>query len=113
MHIDRFEFGQIVVDGVSYRQDLLIWPGKIKNDWWRRESHLLQAEDVAEALRANPEVLIVGQGDPGRLQVDPALAAFLKEKGIDLVAVPTPEACRLINSLAGKRRWAAALHLTC
>jgi len=45
--------------------------------------------------------------------VDPALALYLKERGIDLVAVPTKEACRLINSLAGKRRLAAALHLTC
>jgi hypothetical protein len=27
--------------------------------------------------------------------------------------MPTREACRVINSLAGKRRLAAALHLTC
>jgi len=113
MHIDSFVFGQIVIDGVSYRQDLLIWPGHIKKEWWRRQSHLLQVDDVAEALAANPEVLVVGMGQPGRMQVDQTLAAFLKERGIDLVAVPTPEACRLLNALAGKRRLAAALHLTC
>ena len=76
-------------------------------------AHLLQVNDVAEALAAGPEVLVVGMGQPGRMQVDQTLAAFLKEKGIDLVAVPTKEACRVINSLAGKRRLAAALHLTC
>ena len=113
MHIDSYDFGHIVVDGVSYRQDLLIWPGRIKADWWRRESHLLQVGDVAEALTAAPEVLVVGMGQPGRMQVDQDLAAFLKDKGVELVAVPTKEACRLINSLAGKRRLAAALHLTC
>uniref|UniRef100_A0A7V6A315 Uncharacterized protein n=1 Tax=Desulfobacca acetoxidans TaxID=60893 RepID=A0A7V6A315_9BACT len=113
MHIDRYDFGHIVIDGVAYRQDLLIWPGRIKTDWWRRESHLLRVEDVAEALAANPEVLVAGTGDTGLMQVDPALTAFLKEKGIDLVAVPTREACRIINSLAGRRRLAAALHLTC
>jgi hypothetical protein len=113
MHIDSYDFGHISIDGISYRQDLLIWPGKIKTDWWRQESHLLQVGDVAEALAANPEVLVVGKGDTGHMQVDHALAAFLKEKGIDLVAVPTREACRIINSLAGKRRLAAALHLTC
>lgn len=113
MHIDQYDFGQIVIDGVSYRQDLLLWPGVIKKDWWRKESHLLQVDDVAEALAAAPEVLVVGQGQPGRLVVDRELAAYLKEQGIELVAVPTREACRLINALSGKRRLAAALHLTC
>jgi hypothetical protein len=113
MHIDSYDFGLIVVDGVSYKNDLLIWPGKIKADWWRQEAHLLQAGDLAEALAAGPEVLVVGMGQPGRMQVDMELAAFLKDKGIDLVALPTREACRVINSLAGKRKLAAALHLTC
>ncbi len=113
MHIDSYDFGVIVINGTSYRQDLLIWPGKIKTDWWRREAHVLQVDDVAEALAAAPEVLVVGMGQPGRLQVDQELAAYLKDKGIDLVAVPTQEACRIINRLAGKRRLAAALHLTC
>jgi hypothetical protein len=113
VRIDRYDFGHISIDGVSYRQDLLIWPGKIKTDWWREQSHLLQVGDVTEALAANPEVLVVGKGDTGHMQVDPALTVLLKEKGIDLVAVPTLEACRVINSLAGKRRLAAALHLTC
>ncbi len=113
MHIDSYDFGHIVIDGVSYRQDLLIWPDKIKTDWWRQESHLLRVDDVTEALAANPEVLVVGQGDTGHLQVDPPLTIFLKGKGIDLVAVPTREACRIINSMSGKRRLAAALHLTC
>ena len=113
MHIDSYDFGHIVIDGVSYRQDLLIWPGKIKADWWRQQSHLLQVNDVAEALAAAPEVLVVGRGQPGRLEVDRTLAAYLQDKGIELVAVPTKEACRIINSLADKRRVAAALHLTC
>ncbi len=113
MHIDSYDFGQIIIDGVSYREDILIWPGKIKSSWWRQESHLLQVGDVTEALAAGPEVLVVGMGQPGRMQVDQGLATFLKEKGIDLVAVPTREACRVINSLSGKRRLAAALHLTC
>jgi len=113
MHIERYDFGQIVIDGVTYRQDLLIWPGTIKKDWWRLEAHLLQVPDVAEALAARPQVLVVGMGQPGRLQVAADLAQYLKENDIDLVAVPTAEACRIINSLSGKKRLAAALHLTC
>jgi len=113
MHIDSYEFGAIVIDGRPYRTDLLIWPGHIKNDWWRSESHLLQTADVFEALAAAPQILVVGTGAYGRLTVDQELAAYLKDKGIDLMARPTPEACRVINQLTEKQRWAAALHLTC
>jgi len=113
MHIDSYDFGLIVIDGVAYRQDLLIWPGRIKRDWWRRQAHLLQLDDVAEALAADPQVLVAGTGQPGRMRVDPSLEVFLKDKDIELVVLPTGEACRMINSLAGKRRVAAALHLTC
>jgi hypothetical protein len=113
MHIDSYEFGHLVIDGQSYRQDLLIWPGHIKGDWWRLEAHLLQLADVAEALAANPQVLVVGTGNPGNLRVDQELARHLQEQGIDLVVKPTREAVPVINDLAGRRRLAVALHLTC
>jgi hypothetical protein len=113
MHIDRYKFGLIVIGGQTFKNDVLIWPGRIKSDWWRKEGHLLQLDDVAEALAANPEVLVVGRGEPGKMQVDPALAAYLRERGVDLIAHPTREACRVINDLSATRRLAAALHLTC
>ncbi|MBW1991409.1 MAG: hypothetical protein JRI59_04715 [Deltaproteobacteria bacterium] len=113
MHIDSYEFGRIVIDGVSYSQDLLIWPGHIKKEWWRLEAHRLQLADVAEALAADPEILVVGQGQPGYMRVDPHLADYLRDKGIELVALPTRQAVQVINAEAGKRRLAAALHLTC
>jgi hypothetical protein len=113
MHIDRYEFGSIQIDGQTFTTDLLIWPGRIKADWWRREGHLLQLDDVAEALAATPQVLVVGMGEPGRMQVEASLAAYLRDRGIDLQAHPTREACRVINDLSPRRRVAAALHLTC
>jgi hypothetical protein len=113
MHIDHYDFGAIVIDGETFRNDLLIWPGRIKSNWWRREAHFLQLDDVAEALTANPQVLVVGMGAYGRMEVDPALAAYLQDQRVDLRAHPTREACQMINDLSGRRRLAAALHLTC
>ena len=112
MHIDSYEFGAIVIDGRTYRTDLLIWPDRIKSDWWRSESHLLQIPDVFEALAAGIQVLVVGTGAYGRMALDQELTANLKNQGIDLVARPSGEACRVINQM-GHGRWAAALHLTC
>ena len=113
MHIELYEFGRIVIEGQAFTTDVLIWPGRIKSDWWRREPHLLQLDDVVEALAANPQVLVVGRGEPGKMQVDPALAAFLQDRGVELLAHPTREACLVINDLSATRRLAAALHLTC
>ncbi len=113
MRVDSYEFGSIVIDGRTYRSDLLIWPGHLQADWWRLEGHLLQLPDVAEALAAQPHVLVVGTGAYGNMAIDQELVAYLKAKEIDLVAQPTREACRSLNELSGKRRLAAALHLTC
>ncbi len=113
MHIDHYEFGSIVIDGQTYRNDLLIWPGQIKHDWWRLEGHLLQLADLAEALAAEPQVLVVGTGESGHMRLDPEVVAYLQDKGIELVARPTKEASRYLNELTVQRRLAAALHLTC
>jgi hypothetical protein len=113
MHIDSYEFGRIVVDGRAYSQDIILLVDGIQDSWWRQEGHRLQIPDVAGALAAQPEVLIVGKGQPGKMQVDPELAAYLQENRIELIEVPTDQACTAYNELAGKRRVVAALHLTC
>jgi hypothetical protein len=113
MHIDSYEFGSIVIDGQNYHSDLLIWPGHLKSDWWRLEGHLLQLPDLEEALAGEPRVLVVGTGESGNMQIDGELVAYLKKKGIELVALPTRQACRRLNELAGQPNLAAALHLTC
>src|SRR4030042_3225219 len=101
MHIDSYEFAHMVIDGQAFRTDLLIWPGRIKSDWWRQEGHLLQLADVYEALAADPQVLVVGTGNPGNMRVDPDLESYLKEQGIELVVKPTREAARVITDLSG------------
>lgn len=113
MHIDSYEFGRIVIDGKAFNQDIILLPDRIQDSWWRRESHLLQISDIAEVLAAKPETLIVGQGQPGKMQVDAALAAYLKENLIELLVMPTAAACNTFNDLAAKKKVAAALHLTC
>lgn len=113
MHIDSYEFGRIVVDGRAYTQDLILLPDGIQDSWWRQEGHRLHIVDVAGVLAAKPEVLIVGKGQPGQMEVDPELARYLQENRIELIEVPTAQACTVYNSQAGKRQVAAALHLTC
>ncbi|MBW1916528.1 MAG: hypothetical protein JRI57_00690 [Deltaproteobacteria bacterium] len=113
MQIEAYDFGQIIIDGRTYRQDVLILPDRVRDDWWRQHSHLLQVQDVQEALNAGIEILVVGTGMPGRMQVDKALEDYLRKHKIKLVTLPTREACARFNQLSGSRKVAAAFHLTC
>ena len=113
MRIEAYEFGRITIDGRTYQSDVIILPERVIDTWWRRQGHLLQVADVEAVLPEAPEVLVVGQGMPGKMAVDPELVSFLATRGIEVVALPTQAACTRFNELAASRRVAAALHLTC
>lgn len=116
MHIDSSSFGHIRIDGRDYTSDVIIYPDRVNSDWWRKDGHRLQQEDVVEILQAVPQVLVVGTGQDGCMKVDPRLKALLEQNGIELLAALTPEACRLHNDLEknrGKKTVVTALHLTC
>jgi hypothetical protein len=112
-HIDSYRFGHLVVDGRAYSKDLIILPDRIIANWWRKEGHALLPADLEEVLAARPNLLVVGQGTPGRMIVTAEARQSLELAGIDLVAQPTERACKTYNALCQKKAVAAALHLTC
>lgn len=114
MRITSYNFGRIIVDGGSYTNDLLILPDRVRPNWWREEGHELRPSDLEEVLLARPEVLVVGTGYYGRMQVTKEAEEILRKAGIALEAMDTLRACERFNELAEEgRKVAAALHLTC
>ena len=113
--ITYYSFGKIVVGEETYRKDIIILPdGHVEYPWWRRKGHGLAIDDLAVVLEANPSALVVGTGVFGVMSVPEHIAAFLAEKGIELVALPTKQAVREFNSrIDNDERVAGALHLTC
>jgi hypothetical protein len=69
--IDQYEFGRIVVDGREETRDLIILPGRVVRNWWRRDGHALVLDDLAEALDELPSHLVMGTGAAGRMRPDP------------------------------------------
>jgi hypothetical protein len=59
-----------------------------------------------------PERLILGCGAHGRLRPDPAVLEALRQRGVEVEALPTAEAVRRCRD-SDERHTAAALHLTC
>ncbi|KPV62031.1 MAG: hypothetical protein AOA65_2069 [Candidatus Bathyarchaeota archaeon BA1] len=112
--IDSYDFGQIVIDGRRYTKDLIIFPDRVRDGWWRREGHRLDVVDLKEVLQEKPEVLIVGTGYSGLMRVPPETKDYLKSRGIELIAQRTEQACKTYNRhLQLRRRVVAAFHLTC
>jgi len=112
--IDSYDFGQIVVNGRRYTSDVIVFPDRVREGWWRKGGHRLCVEDIEEAVEeGKPEVLVVGTGYSGLMKVLPETESYLKSKGIELIVQSTREACKTFNRLVGSKRVIAALHLTC
>lgn len=111
--IDIYEFGQIVINGEKYISDVIISPDRVISDWWRKSGHQLALEDIAGVLPEKPEVLIVGTGASGMMEVLPEVEQALENRGIELIIETTDKACHRYNELCHSRKSIATLHLTC
>ena len=111
-------FGQVTVDGEVYEQDILIRAdGKIK----KRDkaavkklygtSHMIGPEELARTCKGDPHVLVIGTGQDGAAELTEEGAAFLKERRIEVKALPTPRAIKEYNKAKGPK--AALIHVTC
>lgn len=114
VHIDSYQFGRIIINGVNYNSDCLIVDGAVRSGWWRKEGHSLSAEDLKAVFAARPSVLVVGCGASGLMEVPEQTRQVLRENGIRLEALDTHKAVQRFNELSGAgENVAAALHLTC
>ena len=114
MHIDSYQFGNIVIDGAAYGSDCIIIGDCVRADWWRKQGHFLAAEDLQAVIAAKPSVLVVGCGASGLMKVSDEVRDVLQGENIELVALDTHKAVARFNELREKgQNVAAALHLTC
>ena len=110
--IEGYGFGHVRIDGREETRDVIVLPGRVVRDWWRRDGHGLVLDDLAGVLDELPGRLVVGTGAYGRLRPDPAAIETLRSRGIEVEALPTAEAVERYAEL-DPRKTAAALHLTC
>jgi hypothetical protein len=110
--LSDYSFGSLRVDGEEHTRDLIVLPERVVPDWWRREGHSLAIEDLDPVIDDLPERLILGCGAHGRLEPPDAVLNELRDRGVEVEAMPTAEAVRRYGEL-DPERTAAALHLTC
>jgi hypothetical protein len=60
-------------NGGHYCQDLKIIGEQIIENWWRKEGHHVDVDDVTDILAVSPELLIIGTGYAGFMEVSDSL----------------------------------------
>ena len=115
--ITHYSFGKMVIGGITYTSDLIIFPDKhIQSNWFRKAGHVLEREDLDALLARKPELIIAGSGASGRMVLAPALEKNLAQNGIEIRAMATADAVGLYNRLTDEQpelALGAGFHLTC
>ena len=111
--IESYDFGRIIIDGKPYTSDVIVFPDRVDDSWWRKKGHELCIDDIKEVVEAKPEILVVGTGFYGRMKILSETLEYLKSNGIEVTAKKTEDACEAFNRLSKARKTVAALHLTC
>jgi hypothetical protein len=113
MHIEEYVFGRIVIDKKTYTSDVIVYPDRVDPSWWRKEGHYLQKEDLSGVIAAKPDILIIGTGNMGVMQVPESTVTFLQRQGITVHVAKTAKAVEMFNSMPAGKKVIGAFHLTC
>lgn len=112
MVIESYLFGKMTVDGVVFDSDLIIFPERVKSSWWRAQGHYLQVGDLDEVLDYRPEVLVIGTGCSGRMDVADEVKKELEAAGIKYYIEKSSVAVEIFNKIDSRKKI-GAFHLTC
>ena len=116
MRFDRYEFGSIQIDGVTYEHDVVMDGGTIRKRRKKpskrfRSSYGHTPLSAAEDIPWNCRRLVVGTGAHGALPIMEDVEREAKARHVELVIAPTPQA---IEELVRESRGTnAILHVTC
>jgi hypothetical protein len=117
MQVRLLRFGSIEVEGREYVHDIVIEGGRV-HERKKKPSKPYRDEFGHTPLSADEKLpwggdrLIIGTGAYGSLPIMPQVFEEAGRRGVDLAAIPTEDACRLIASL-DRRDVHAVLHVTC
>lgn len=117
MNIRYIRFGTVEIDGAPYHEDVVIEGGLIRQREKQgsrrhkgRYGHTPLSMD--EPIPWACARLVVGTGAHGRLPITEDVLSEAARRGVEVAAMPTEEACRLLSE-SSLESTNAILHLTC
>lgn len=110
-------FGEVELDGVRYRHDVVIEAGAVRKRV-KKASKVHRAAYGHTPLSADETIpwgggrLIVGTGAHGDLPVMPEVEEEARRRGVEVIAVPTEQALAMLREIRPADVH-AVLHVTC
>ncbi len=112
--IEQYSFGNIIVNGASYMNDIKIIQGNVISEWWRKRGHFVDVDDIQDILKSKLDILVLGKGSPGQMKSTESLREFLEKNNIELIEEKTVEAIKTFNRLFKQgKNVSAGFHLLC
>lgn len=119
VHFDSTSFGQVIIDGKKY-SDVLIIGDKIEERERERleqifgTSHMVAPVEVTKLLQGNPEIVLIGNGQSGALEVSEEVREEIEKSGSKLIILNTPQAIKEYNKFTKEgKKVNALIHTTC
>ena len=110
-------FGEVEIDGQRFTHDVVVEGGQVRKrkkgpskGFKARYGHTPLSVD--EAIPWSSPRLIIGTGVSGQLPVMDDVYAEAGRRGVEIVALPTDEACEFLGR-EDEAGIAAILHVTC
>ncbi len=117
MNVRYPEFGVIEIEGERFEHDVVVEAGQVRRrnkkaskEHRDRYGHTPLSAD--EELPWSSHRLIVGTGAHGRLPIMPEVYQQARDRDVEVVALPTDEAAKLLGSVEASEAF-AVLHVTC
>lgn len=110
-------FGEIELDGQRYNRDVVVEGGRVSRRH-KRASRPFRNRfghtplSLEEPIPWQCRRLIVGTGAEGRLPIMDDVRERARKVRVELIVVPTAEACRLLSGF-DPATTSAILHVTC
>ncbi len=111
--IKTYSFGRMVIKSQTYTSDVILFPDRIDDSWWRKSGHRVCLEDIEDVLREKPEALVIGTGFYGLMTVEEEVERHAQSSGIELIVKKTKNAVLSFNKIASQKKTIGAFHLTC
>ena len=110
MRIDKFSFGNIVINGSKYKQDVFVTNNIIEE---KDNSHKITRDDIDKALLYEPEIIIVGRGTNKNVEIPDEIKDILSQNNIKLIEGKTNDVIDTFNKTVNKNKVVGIFHLTC
>ena len=73
----------------------------------------MDIDDIKDVIDEKPDVIIVGTGQPGMMRVSKETLEKIRDLRIEILVMPTEQACKEYNRIASEKKAIACMHLTC